>query len=265
MAKRNFDYGLELTNNSKVGMAFSLPRSETCINATKLCKRLCYGDSIRYQSKGQKDKRSRNLRTVEFLLAEGGPELLAENLTMLVDQARPRDWLTARITGSKTTVPFSLRVHDVGDFYSIDYVRAWVLTAKNRPECRFWFYTRSFIGGEIFQALTELAKLPNCQGWLSIDSENFQDAILALCRAPRGVWKLALLQDRDLDKGVISALEEMENRVEVVNFPYHKSGRYIEPVSHELLTQCPAVVGNLALNTQRDVLRPCQACTFCLP
>jgi hypothetical protein len=33
------DYGLELTNNSKVGWAFSLPRTETCINATALCKR----------------------------------------------------------------------------------------------------------------------------------------------------------------------------------------------------------------------------------
>jgi hypothetical protein len=84
------DYGLELTNNSKVGWAFSLPRSKTCINATPTCKKLCYGNGIRYQSDAQKAKRERNYRTVEFLLKEGGPELLAENLSMLVDQARPR-------------------------------------------------------------------------------------------------------------------------------------------------------------------------------
>ncbi len=109
-------YGLALTNNSKVGWAFSLPRTETCINATKICRAVCYGNGIRYQSKGQKEKRARNLRTVEFLLAEGGPELLAENLSMLVEQARPRDWLTAKITGSKTTIPFCLRIQDVGEY-----------------------------------------------------------------------------------------------------------------------------------------------------
>ncbi len=112
----NLDYGLELTNNSKVGWAFSLPRADTCINATALCKRLCYGNGIRYQSEGQKAKRGRNYRTVQFLLAEGGPELLAENLSMLVDQARPRDWLTAKITGVQTAIPWTMRIHDVGDF-----------------------------------------------------------------------------------------------------------------------------------------------------
>lgn len=115
--KMALDYGLELTNNSKVGWAFSLPRNQTCINATALCRKLCYGNSVRYQSAGQKAKRGRNFRTCEFLLAEGGPELLAENLSMLVDQARPRDWLTARIKGTKTAIPFTVRIHDVGDFY----------------------------------------------------------------------------------------------------------------------------------------------------
>lgn len=110
------EYGLELTSNSKVGWAFSLPRTETCIGSTKICRSVCYGNGIRYQSKGQKEKRARNLRTVEFLLAVGGPELLAENLSMLVEQARPRDWLTAKIAGSKTVVPWSLRIHDVGDY-----------------------------------------------------------------------------------------------------------------------------------------------------
>lgn len=114
--KMALDYGLELTNNSKVGWAFSLPRTETCINATSLCRKLCYGNSVRYQSAGQKAKRGRNFRTCEFLLAEGGPELLAENLSMLVNQARPRDWLTARIKRTRTAIPFTVRIHDIGDY-----------------------------------------------------------------------------------------------------------------------------------------------------
>jgi len=112
----NRDYGLELTNNSKTGWAFSLPRSETCIGATTLCKKLCYGNGIRYQSDSHKAKRKRNLRTVQFLLNEGGPKLLAENFLHLIDQARPIDWLTAKITSSKTQIPWTLRVHDVGDY-----------------------------------------------------------------------------------------------------------------------------------------------------
>ncbi len=76
----NHDYGLELTNNSKVGWAFSFPRNKSCINATPICKKLCYGNGVRYQTAGQKAKRERNFRTVQFLLNEGGSELLAQNL-----------------------------------------------------------------------------------------------------------------------------------------------------------------------------------------
>lgn len=263
--KMALDYGLELTNNSKVGWAFSLPRTETCINATSLCQKLCYGNSVRYQSAGQKAKRGRNFRTCEFLLAEGGPELLAENLSMLVDQARPRDWLTARIKRTKTAIPFTLRINDVGDFYSVGYVQAWALSAKKHSDCKFWFYTRSFVDTAVFAELTKFASLPNCQGWLSVDSENFEEAILALCKTPAAVWKLALLQDSDLHSDIIPAFESLEASVDIVNFPYHRGGRHIEPVRHSMLTPCPAVVGSLALQPQKDLIRPCQACAFCLP
>ena len=113
---RVHDYGLELTQNSKVGWAFSLSRSETCINATEICKRLCYGNGVRYHSEAQRHKRLRNFKTCEFLLSKGGPELLAQNLIALVDQARPVDWLAAQISGEPTNLPYTLRIHDVGDY-----------------------------------------------------------------------------------------------------------------------------------------------------
>jgi hypothetical protein len=263
--RKTLDYGLELTNNSKVAWAFGLPRTETCINATVLCKRLCYGNGMRYQSDAQKGKPARNYRTCKFLLAEGGPELLAENLSMLVDQARPRDWLTAKVTGVKTAIPWTMRIHDVGDFWSADYVRAWAITARKYSLCKFWFYTRSFLDLEVFEALTEFASLPNVQGWLSVDSENYELGILAKCKAPAGVWKLALLQDKDLDIAVIPAFESLSVAGDIVSFPYHRGGRHAEPVRHGLLTLCPAAVGSLALKSQKDSLRPCQTCAFCLP
>jgi hypothetical protein len=261
----NHDYGLELTNNSKVGWAFSLPRRKTCVNATSICKKVCYGNGIRYQSDAQKAKRERNYRTAEFLLNEGGPKLLAENLSMLVDQARPRDWLTARITETKTCIPWTLRIHDVGDAYSVDYVRAWFLVAQKQPACSFWFYTRSFIEEKLFAALTELAALPNCQGWLSVDSDNYNQAILAKCKDSAGVWKLALLQDKDLLPEVLPALRDNVSGAEIVNFPVHRGGHHVAPLRDKILTVCPAVTGAYKLQSDKNVARPCQLCAFCLP
>ena len=116
VSARIHDYGLELTQNSKVGWAFSLSRSESCVDATSICRRLCYGNGVRYQSDAQRHKRLRNFRTCELLLQKGGPELLAQNLIALVDQARPVDWLAAQISGEPTNLPYTLRIHDVGDY-----------------------------------------------------------------------------------------------------------------------------------------------------
>ncbi|HEY9869753.1 MAG TPA: hypothetical protein V6D08_11355 [Candidatus Obscuribacterales bacterium] len=141
-----------------------MPRNKTCVMATQVCRKLRYGNGIRYQSEPQKAKRERNFRTVELLLSKGGPELLAANLVTLIDQARPADRLAAKITGGKTRTPWTLRIHDVGDWHTVPYVQAWRLAVQERPLCSFWFYTRSFQDKALFEALIELALLPNCQG-----------------------------------------------------------------------------------------------------
>lgn len=260
------DYGLELTNNSKASWAFSLPRHKTCIMATDVCLRLCYGKGVRYQTAGQKAKRERNFRTVELLLSKGGPELLAENLVALVDQVRPSDWLAAGIAGEPTRTPWTLRIHDVGDFWDdLDYVRAWQIAARARPKCSFWFYTRSFKSQKLFEQLTELASLPNCQGWLSADTENYEDALLAYAQAPT-IWKLAFLQeDTTNSEAVVSQLLAKAEGKSVVSFPYHRGGRHVEPLQAAGLFTCPAVVGVYKLQSNASNLRPCQACSFCLP
>ena len=122
------EFGLALTNNSKASWAFSLPRSATCVGATELCRSVCYGNGVRYQTAGQKAKRQRNLRTVELLLSRGGPELLAQNLVSLIDQAKPADWLAASVTGLQTLTPWSVRVHDVGDYPEFRTIPSRTLT-----------------------------------------------------------------------------------------------------------------------------------------
>ena len=117
----------------------------------------------------------------------------------------------------------------------------------------------------MFESLTKLAGLPNCQGWLSIDSDNFERGILAKVSAPSAVWKLALLQDKELDVAVVPAIAQVAVAGEVVSFPYHHGGRHVEPVHDKILNLCPAITGGLTLKSRADVVRPCQACAFCLP
>lgn len=265
--RQHHGYALELTDNSKTGWAFSLSRNDSCINATQICKKLCYGNGIRYRSDAQRQKRKRNFRTVEFLLDSGGPELLSENLIALIDQARPADWLAAKICGEPTSLPWSVRVHDVGDWHSVRYIKAWQIAILQRPTCKFWFYTRSFVEAPMQAALAELASLPNCSGLLSIDSENFEQGLLVYAKYP-GVFKLALLQEheRALDAGLLPAIKRQVTAGQIVNFPYHHGAKHVPAVSVEGLTNCPQIVSSaLPLQSARHLPKPCQTCAFCLP
>lgn len=260
------EWGLEITNNSKVSWAFSVPPDRTCINSTGPCRKWCYGKGIRFRTPAQQAKQERNYRTIELLLKRGGPELVAQNLVALIDQARPADWLTARITGTKTKTSWSIRLHDVGDFDRVGYAQAWQIAVLQRPLCSFWFYTRSFLDKALFDAMTELASLPNCQGWLSIDSENYAAGLRAYAQEPR-VWKLALMQQEPalMDKQLFSELAMVARAQEVVSFPVHRGSYHAEPIEHPALFTCPAVLGVYKLEPNPRKIRPCQACGFCLP
>lgn len=267
MPKRHSsDYGLEITNNSKVGAAFSLPRAQTCISRTAACTKVCYGNGIRYQSHAQKEKRSRNLRTATFLLDNGGPELLAENLLILIDQARPIDWIASTITGTETNIPWTFRIHDIGDFYSVGYAQAWRLAIHKRPHCAFWFYTRSFDDDSMFEALSGLAAEPNCKAWLSLDRDNYELGIMRYCQSASN-WKIALLQEQAdlMPSHLIPKLAKLSEPGDFLSFPKHHAGRHVEPIKSDNLLICPQVTGSFKLQTRSNMPRPCQSCAICLP
>ncbi len=185
-----------------------------------MCWKLCYGRGIRYQSKGQKSKRERNFRTVEYLLAQGGPELLAENLLGLIDHARPVDFLSAKFSGGKTSLPWTIRIHDVGDFYSAEYVEAWRMVVQKRPECAFWFYTRSFSDFLVLQMLHKLVAAANCQGWISVDSENYREGLAVYSSSTN--WKVAVLQQaaHEMPEEMMPAVIRTVAPSDLVVFPY---------------------------------------------
>lgn len=260
-------HGLELTKNSKVGPAFSLSRSLSCINKTDVCGRVCYGNGIRYRSVGQTEKRLRNFRTAEFLIQHGGSELLAENLIALVDQVRPIDYLAATISKMDTAIPWTLRIHDVGDFYSVDYVHAWALTARRQPRCRFWFYTRSFAEIALFEALSEFATLENVSGFLSLDSDNYNLGLLRFSQSKAGTWRIALLQEERSSKtdNCANQIAEQAGKNDVIVFPKHHGGRHVAPTERANFTLCPQVLGAIKLESRPGFSKPCQTCALCLP
>jgi hypothetical protein len=261
-------YGLELTNNSKTGWAFSLSRSMSCVHATDVCRKLCYGRGIRYQSKGAKAKRERNFRTVEYLLNLPGVnniELLSEALLSLIDHARPVDFLSAKYTGRRTALPWTIRIHDVGDFHRPEYISAWSRAVSKRPDCTFWFYTRSFLSTPMCVAFRSLVSQPNCQGWLSIDQDNYLFGLDVYQSNPD--WKVALLQEgaEVMPSDLLAALSATVATKDLINFPYHHGGRHILPITAPSVVVCPQVTGVYQLEANQRLPRPCQLCSFCLP
>ena len=101
----------------------------------------------------------------------------------------------------------------------------------------FWFYTRSFLEDELLAALSELASQPNCQAFLSIDSENFEQGLRAFAKYP-GIWKLALLQqdEEELSPELLPALQEQVQPGQIISFPYHRAGYHVTPIEAEPLT-----------------------------
>lgn len=260
---QELDLGLELTENSKTGWAFSVSRKGSCIGATALCRRLCYGNGVRYQSRGQTEKRLRNFRTIQYLLDTSGVAALAQALGLLVDSARPRDYVLSKLSGRPMRVPFTLRIHDVGDFHRSDYVMAWQICASQRSDCSFWFYTRSFVHAEVFRELTRLADLPNVQGYLSVDVENYKAALAAMeTTLPNSLWRLAVLQHhKEMPSEMMEAISQAGRQT--INFPYHRSGHHVLPAAG--LRSCPQVLGELPLANSRHSPSPCQQCRICLP
>ncbi len=67
---------------------------------------------------------------------------------------------------------FYFRLHYSGDFFSVDYVKAWDIVLKRFPEIQFWVYTRSFDLFNEFDPIELLSKNDNITIFLSVDPIN---------------------------------------------------------------------------------------------
>jgi hypothetical protein len=126
-------------------------------------------------------------------------------------------------------------------------------------------HPRSFSSDDVVGALAKLLLLPNCQGWLSVDRENYKKG-LEIYTSSEG-WKVALLQEAPdvMPQQMIDEIARCVKPGDLVSFPYHHGGRHVEPVSDARLLVCPQVLGTYPLETRKHVAKPCQLCGFCLP
>ncbi len=144
-----------LSHSSKFGTAseacvFNLLPKDACKYgiATELCIGCCYTFKMVAD-------RPKSYRFIEknFALSKRGD--FAPRMIYHIRQANVPDF----------------RIHSSGDFYSEDYLHAWIRIVEACEEVKFTAYTRAWRINERIPGLTQIASLPNMNLWLSEDAE----------------------------------------------------------------------------------------------
>lgn len=153
------DHSFKCSTPSKIAgtkpFAFSLPAGPdfTCPGATEACRN-CYAQKGRHVFPNVQKALIKNWHTLSFYARNNDINGAASALLDSISSSAPL-----------------FRIHESGDFNSQFAIEVWTEVAKQRPETKFWFYTRSFKLN--FQKLIEL---PNVTGWASTDPFNATEA-----------------------------------------------------------------------------------------
>jgi len=109
---------------------WSIPQIETCPGATVACRQVCYANKGYCHSPSVKNSRWTNLVFTQR-----------------------DDFIPLMIRLIEKTGLKRVRIHEAGDFYSLDYAKKWLAIAEQMPDVRFWTYSRSW---EVLDSLPEL-------------------------------------------------------------------------------------------------------------
>lgn len=134
---------------------FSLPRDITCPGATVWCRKYCYARYGRHVFPSVRKARAANVELAE-----------RSDFVQIMVQAIEKIYRK----GIRT-----LRLHEEGDFYSIEYIRKWIEIIKElrrrNIDIFVYAYTRSWRIPTMLPHLEELRKLPRVLLIASTDSE----------------------------------------------------------------------------------------------
>jgi hypothetical protein len=134
---------------------FSLPRDITCPGATVWCRKFCYARYGRHIFPSVRKARAANVE-------------LAERADFVDIMVRAIEKLYKK--GIRT-----LRLHEEGDFYSIEYIKKWIEIIKElrrrNIDIFIYAYTRSWRIPTMLPYLEKMRELPRVQVIASTDSE----------------------------------------------------------------------------------------------
>lgn len=165
---------------------FGLPSGISCPGATAVCKKICYAAKIETRYTNVRTVMHHNFDLLRNADVNTAVSLLDEMITEFV------------IDSTRRNAPLFFRIHFDGDFFSLDYARAWAEVIRRHPQVRFWAYTRSF--GPALDVLPELEGLPNLALYLSVDVDNTAHAVATGRRHP-WVRLASITQTMDEGKG----------------------------------------------------------------
>lgn len=139
-----------LSTSEKIGddaRCWNLPLS-TCVGASAVCRGRCY----------------------YWKMLEGRADIpkRAEKNRIIADRADFPELVAGAIEVARVRC---FRVHDIGDFYSGEYLAKWARVAELCPSVSYWAYTRAWRVRELLAPLAELASRSNFSLLLSGDRE----------------------------------------------------------------------------------------------
>lgn len=137
--------------NRKLGETvghFDLPAVVSCPGRTPACVAACYARKHRFRF-----------------------DSVVDRLAWCYEQSQLPRFARRLIRETRRRGILHFRWHSSGDVYNADYARKMLAVMRALTRVRFWVYTRSFRVPEILPLLAEMALLPNCKVWFSLDRD----------------------------------------------------------------------------------------------
>lgn len=218
------------TKGALIKNCFSLPagRAFSCPGATDQCDPAAGG----YCYAGRDERRFPSVRA-----------LVEHNFNLLRDASIPEmvELLDAAVcefvkAAERRDVVKWFRIHEDGDFFSVDYAKAWAIVIRRHPDVTFWAYTRSFT--REVNVIPVLSGIENLALYVSIDDDNRKIA----------ARKMGAFKRRGVRAAVIADIEKVQEVS--VKLTGRKS-----PV-------CPEIIGKIPL-VNEDRVGACIACKMC--
>lgn len=120
---------------------FSIKPVITCPGAAE-CKKICYGLTGNYRCPSVK-----NAIDEKYALS------MSDAFIPVID------WELKRILVKNPDKPIFVRIHDVGDFYSAEYVEKWFKIMVLNPKIKFYAYTKSIHLFKVYQTMPDNFRL----------------------------------------------------------------------------------------------------------